>query len=99
VKGEGELKILSRLLHPHLDGGSVPGSDDASAAAPPPDNQNHVIIGADSDLLLMALVAGQVWPSPAAAAAVPAPALEHAGKGRRSSYFWEACLRSSGGPS
>lgn len=45
VKGEGELKILSRLLHP--DSAVQPGD-------------THLVLGADSDLLLMALVSGQV---------------------------------------
>jgi hypothetical protein len=39
VKGEGELKILSRLLHQ--------------------DHLRHLIVGGDSDLLLMALISGQ----------------------------------------
>jgi hypothetical protein len=55
VKGEGELKILSRLLHPTT---SSAGSD--SNGSSQQRDATHLVIGADSDLLLMALVAGQV---------------------------------------
>ncbi|KAL4857574.1 5'-3' exoribonuclease 2 [Chlorella vulgaris] len=54
VKGEGELKILSRLLHPTT---SSAGSD--SNGSSQQRDATHLVIGADSDLLLMALVAGQ----------------------------------------
>eukprot|EP00887_Chlorella_sp_A99_P007336 scaffold2.g7336.t1 len=89
VKGEGELKILSRILHqaPHsaaalpLDpaaaGGTEPGGDagpaedgaaegaggEAGAGAAPgvggAGAAAHLVLGGDSDLLLMSLVAGR----------------------------------------
>lgn len=43
VKGEGELKILSRLLHQPTEG----------------DDERHLVLGGDSDLLLMAAITGQ----------------------------------------
>lgn len=43
VKGEGELKILSRLLH---DMETQP-------------NESHLVVGADSDLMLMLMIAGE----------------------------------------
>ena len=43
VKGEGELKILSRLLH---DVETQP-------------NESHLVVGADSDLMLMLMIAGE----------------------------------------
>jgi len=54
VKGEGELKILSRLLHPDASSDSSPEAERRRQ------QETHLVLGADSDLLLMALVAGQV---------------------------------------
>ena len=54
VKGEGELKILSRLLHPGDDVSGSGGSGGGGAS------DTHLVLGGDSDLLLMAMVAGQV---------------------------------------
>lgn len=48
VKGEGELKILSRLLH-----STANTSSDAS------EEESHVIVGGDSDLLLMTMISGK----------------------------------------
>lgn len=45
VKGEGELKILSRLLH--------------SAASDVAPEETHVIVGGDSDLIVMSIASGQ----------------------------------------
>ena len=65
VKGEGELKILSRLLHP---GGRDTGDGAAGEAAAgssssgsgSSEGETHLVLGSDSDLLLMSMVAGQV---------------------------------------
>lgn len=56
VKGEGELKIHSRLLHPSAGGAARAAAASSAAGA----EETHLVLGADSDLLLMALVAGQV---------------------------------------
>jgi hypothetical protein len=48
VKGEGELKILSRLLH-------AAAEDNGSNLS----NQTHAVVGGDSDLLVMAIASGQ----------------------------------------
>ena len=64
VKGEGELKILSRLLHPNDPatpmGGFGASSCSSSSSGGQQEGETHLVLGADSDLLLMALVAGQV---------------------------------------
>ena len=78
VKGEGELKILSRLLHssagPRTNtsgrgGGSSGGEggrqQQAQQQQGQPREETHLVLGSDSDLLLMALVAGQVRMPPA----------------------------------
>ena len=46
VKGEGELKILSRLVRAAAAGASHPG-------------ETHVVVGGDSDLIVMAIASGQ----------------------------------------
>jgi hypothetical protein len=50
VKGEGELKILSRLLHSTTTDRPQEGEKRS---------ESHVILGGDSDLLLMVMIAGQ----------------------------------------
>lgn len=65
VKGEGELKILSRLLHPGgrdasgegAAGEAAAGSSSSSSGS---EGETHLVLGSDSDLLLMSMVAGQV---------------------------------------
>ncbi|EFN50853.1 hypothetical protein CHLNCDRAFT_141768 [Chlorella variabilis] len=57
VKGEGELKILSRLLHPGHAGEEGPGA--CGGGDQQQRDETHLVLGADSDLILMALVAGQ----------------------------------------
>lgn len=71
MKGEGELKILSRLLHPGHAGEEGPGA--CGGGDQQQRDETHLVLGADSDLILMALVAGQVrvvafqsWPHTAA---------------------------------
>ncbi|KAH7622955.1 putative 5'-3' exoribonuclease 2 [Nannochloris sp. 'desiccata'] len=48
VKGEGELKILSRLLHSAAEENNGNTSE-----------QTHAVVGGDSDLLVMAIASGQ----------------------------------------
>jgi XRN 5'-3' exonuclease N-terminus len=48
VKGEGELKILSRLLHSAAEENGSTSSE-----------QTHAVVGGDSDLLVMAIASGQ----------------------------------------
>ena len=64
VKGEGELKILSRLLHPggretsSAGAGDEPASSSGSSGSG--EGETHLVLGSDSDLLLMSMVSGQV---------------------------------------
>ena len=72
VKGEGELKILSRLLHSNTGprtttsgrGSSSSGGEEGQHKQQQQGQQQgeetHLVLGSDSDLLLMALVAGKV---------------------------------------
>lgn len=53
MKGEGELKILSRLLHSN----TTNASHTITASVLPGDS--HVVVGADSDLTIMTLISGQ----------------------------------------
>ena len=67
VKGEGELKILSRLLHPGSRDASSAGAGDgpasssgSSGSGSSGEGETHLVLGSDSDLLLMSMVSGQV---------------------------------------
>lgn len=62
LQGEGELKILSRLLHAGQPGDGADGGP-AGGAGGPGTVESHLVVGGDSDLLLMALISGQpnVW--------------------------------------
>ena len=75
VKGEGELKIQSRLLHSNAapsraNGGRGRSSEQEEGRQQQEQQEQqeqgqqgeetHLVLGSDSDLLLMALVAGKV---------------------------------------
>ena len=61
VKGEGELKILSRLLHSASSTTTTTTTPSGVEEETPstPKRESHVVVGGDSDLLLMAMTSGQ----------------------------------------